>query len=125
MAKVLASYDNPAWQSYAAVTENPYGKGRAWYLGCYFSPDHLEQFVREVVVKALPAIRPHEEVFPRIIRSGYNESGHRLTYYLNYSAQQQSFVYAGEAAMELTTGREVSYGERLVLEPWGVQIVEQ
>ena len=31
-AKVLASYDNPAWQPYAAVTENVYGKGKAWYL---------------------------------------------------------------------------------------------
>lgn len=124
-AKVLASYDNSAWQSYAAVTENSYGKGRAWYLGCYFSPDHLEQFVREVIAKALPAIRPHEEVFPRIIRLGYNESGHRLTYYLNYSAQQQSCTYAGEAATELTTGRGVSHGDCLVLEPWGVQIVEQ
>ena len=81
--------------------------------------------MREVIAKALPAIRPHEEVFPRIIRSGCNESGHRLTYYLNYSAQQQNFTYAGEAATELTTGRGVSHGDCLVLEPWGVQIVEQ
>jgi beta-galactosidase len=124
-AKVLASYDNPAWQPYAAVTENVYGKGKAWYLGCYFSPSHLEQFVRSVIAKALPVIRPCDEVFPRIIRTGYNAAGHRLTYYLNYSDTEQSIAYAGRAAKELTTGRHVEDGTALKLAPWGVRIVEE
>lgn len=124
-AKVLASYDNPAWQPYAAVTENVYGKGKAWYLGCYFSPSHLEQFVRAVIAKALPAIRPYDAVFPRIIRTGYNAAGHRLTYYLNYSDTEQSIAYAGRAAKELTTGRHVEDGTALKLAPWGVRIVEE
>ena len=64
-------------------------------------------------------------MFPRIVRTGYNAAGHRLTYYLNYSDTEQSIVYAGRAAKELTTGRRVEDGNAFTLRPWGVRIVEE
>ncbi|MBQ9273789.1 MAG: beta-galactosidase [Succinivibrio sp.] len=123
--KVVAYYDNPAWDGYAAVTENYCSHGRAWYLGCYFSPEHLQNFVREVIAKAVPGIRPHPETFPVIIREGVNEAGHKLTYYLNYSAVKQTASYSGSEATELTAGRALHDGDKVTLEPWGVQIVEE
>ncbi|MCQ5204196.1 beta-galactosidase trimerization domain-containing protein, partial [Mordavella massiliensis] len=33
-AKVLATYDHH-WKSYAAITENKFGQGMTWYLGCW------------------------------------------------------------------------------------------
>jgi beta-galactosidase len=123
-ANVLASYDNPAWNGYAAVTENTYGKGKAWYLGCYFSPAHLKKFVKDVIAKDLPAIRPYKEKFPLIIRTGYNAAGHKLTYYLNYSAKEQRVHYKGREATELTSGQSLAGNDTLTLAPWGLQIVE-
>lgn len=123
-AKVLAVYDNPAWTGYAAVTENVYGKGKAWYLGCYFSPAHLEEFVRETLAEELPAIRPYKETFPKIIRTGYNADGHKLTYYLNYSDKEQTVRYEGSSATELTSKKPVAEGDTLTLAPWGLQIIE-
>ena len=124
-AKALASYDHPAWQAFAAVTENTYHKGKAWYLGCYFSPARLEEFVREVIAPAVPGLRPHGETFPLIVRSGQNARGHKLTYYLNYSPAEQQAIYTGGQAMELTENHQVSPGDTLTLAPWGVQIVEE
>lgn len=124
-ATVLAAYDNPAWKGYAAVTENNYGKGKAWYLGCYFSQANMDKFVRSVIAKALPDICPYEEVFPLIIRSGNNAAGNKLTYYLNYSDKAQELRYIGNKAVELTGNRELKAGEMLTLEPWGVQITEE
>lgn len=124
-AKVLATYDNPAWEQYAAVTENDYGRGKAWYLGCYFSPANLEGFVRTTLAEALPDIFPQGETFPVIIRRGYNAAGHKLTYYLNYSAQEQQAMHKGAPATELTTGQTVGTNEAVKLLPWGVKITEE
>ncbi len=124
-ARTLASYEHPAWQEFAAVTENTYHKGKAWYLGCYFSPANLEKFVREVIASALPNLRPHKESFPLIVRRGQNSLGNKLTYYLNYSPEEQRTNYKGDKAVELTKNRPVSSGDTLTLAPWGVQIVEE
>lgn len=124
-AKVLAAYSTPAWQEYAAVTENDYRQGKAWYLGCYFSPDKLEQFIRQVIVKELPDICPYEEKFPCIIRTGTNEAGHRLTYYLNYSDQERSVTYKGNPAAELTSSLKIGPADTLHLAPWDAKVIEE
>lgn len=123
-AKVLAFYDSCEWKNYAAVTENVYGKGKAWYLGCYFSADNLERFVRRIIGKTIMNICPYKEKFPIIIRTGYNAAGNQLTYYLNYSAKQQEVVYAGKNATELIDALYLKPGRKITLPPWGVKVVE-
>lgn len=124
-ATTLASYDHPVWKKYAAVTENQYGKGTAWYLGCYFSPVNLEKFVQKIIATALPNISIHKEKFPLIIRTGQNAKGNQLTYYLNYSDKEQQTIYTGKNAIELTANHSITAGNTITLPPWGVKIIEE
>lgn len=124
-SRVLATYSIPAWHGYAAVTENDYRQGKSWYLGCYFSPTKLEKFIRQIIVKELPDICPHEEKFPCIIRTGTNKVGHKLTYYLNYSNKEQSIIYKGKDALELTSNLEISHDTTLLLQPWDARVIEE
>lgn len=48
-AQVLYRYDDPFYQNYAAVTMNPWGRGRAYYLGTSLERKLLEEVLREAM----------------------------------------------------------------------------
>ena len=69
-------------------------------------------------------ITPADSTFPVIQRKGRNEAGHLVTYYLNYSAEEQSAVHPYSDGTELFSGEPVKCGEEIRLPAWGVKIVE-
>lgn len=122
-AKVLADYDHNVWKDYAAVTENEWGKGKAWYLGCYFTQDQMNDFVHSIIAPELPHNQQQPQ-FPIIIRQGRNEFDRQLTYILNYSSQEQIITYQGNAGTELLNEQGIQHGDQLQLKPWDVKIIE-
>lgn len=123
-AKVLVSYDHPAWKDYAAVTMNQHGRGTAVYIGCMTSSEVLKNIIQYTYKHAGLWTADQQAEFPVIIRSGVNQSGKKVRYYFNYSSQEIQTEYRHGRGLELLTGSKVEPGERISLKPWGIAIVE-
>jgi beta-galactosidase len=123
-AEALAWYDHPHWGAYAAVTENRYGNGTATYIGCIPSAQVMGKVI-ERACKAAGLWGPDQDLrFPLIMKSGTNEAGQKIRYFLNYSNESISFRYSYEDGTELLSGRKVCKEEQIELDRWGIAIVE-
>ena len=121
--ETLVSYVHPSWGRFAAVTRNFYGKGEAIYLGCFGSNAFLAAVIRRAAEDA--GIELPREQFPLIIRKGENKDGRKITYILNYSANEQR-VSCPADGIELTHGmKSVQRGQELTLRPWDLAITEE
>ena len=122
-ARILAGIGHPAWGAYAAITENDFGKGTAIYAGCLMNDAWTKALVRHALTRAgIPA--PHADLYPVVVKSGVNEAGNRIMYYLNFSGISRS-VTCESGGLELLSSGEVSPGALLDLAPWDLRIVEQ
>ena len=121
-ARVLVSYEHDNWKKHAAVTANQYKNGMAVYIGCGLEQSVLKKVLTYFLTQSRVEIP--KENYPVILRKGYNNLGHIVTYYLNYSNQEQQVVYEGAAAVELLSGKKISSTETMTLPPWGVCILE-
>ena len=121
-AEVLAFYDHYNWKSYAAVTKNEYGKGKAVYVGCMTGNTVLERLLDDLLKEA--GVERAGERFPVIVRKGKNDFGRTIRFYLNYSAQRQTADCGPSDSRELLSGRELKRRETFVIEPWGVKILD-
>lgn len=122
-ATVVARYQHPAWERYAAITRNAYGEGEVSYIGFMPSDALAERILADAAKRAgvdVPAAR-----FPLIMRSGTLRNGNRVRYLLNYSAQAQPVPFGLAAGTELLTSQRVGAAAPLQLPPWGVAIVEE
>ena len=118
-AKVLARYnDKSNWGKYAAVTENNYGRGKAWYIGCHFSQSALENFIPTVLKSAGIYSSQNNLHFPIIQRSGVNQYGKNVYYFFNYSNDNQTLRYDYGKGKELTDDKQISSGTQLNLKAW-------
>lgn len=122
-AKALASYEHSQWGSYAAITENHYGKGTAVYLGCHFDAAVLKDLLTYLVKYAdiaLPA-----EQYPVIIKRGINDYNKELTYYFNYADEPATVTWHGKDATLLLQDKAVKDGDRITIEGWNFLIIEE
>lgn len=124
-AKAIATYDHPAWNHYAAVTKNSYGKGTSLYLGTLFSDELLESILRAYLSETgCQTVIGDDLHFPLILKRGQNELGKELFYYFNYSGETQTVTHVGNAGIELLSEKNVASQEMLTLAPWDLAIVE-
>lgn len=119
-ATVLASYNNH-WKEYAAITENNYGKGMAWYLGCWANEEVVDRLTSYIISK-LNLQNTYNTQFPLIVKSASQEDGHMIDFIFNYSDCEQSLTlpFAGK---ELIDDQLVK--EQLTIPAWGVKILER
>lgn len=122
-AEVLAYYDHSVWGKYAAITKNNYGKGTALYIGCFTSPELTEKII-EREINSIDLIEREPQHFPIIVKSGVNQNGSHIRYYLNYSPRPVNVSYTHNAGTELLLDTPVSQNSILSLEAWGVKIIE-
>ena len=121
-ANVLAWYQHQAWAPYAAVTENHWGKGKAYYIGCRFDDEAFEMLLHYIASEAdIPLSEVH---FPVVIKKGKNDFGRKIYYYLNYSGQVQSVKYNGLDGIDLLHNQIIQRNDTITLEPWDVRIIE-
>lgn len=122
-AKVLASYDCSNWSGYAAVTANRYGKGNAVYIGCMMDEALLEQVFLSAFEEA-GIIRSYKEKFPIIVRQGINDFGKRVSFFLNYSGQEQKAV-SEKSGTDILSGSRIEAEDDICIPGWGVRIIEE
>lgn len=122
-AKVVARYDHPVWNQYAAITENAYGKGLATYVGFMPSDELMGKILEDAVRKAGLWGADQEIAFPVVTKSGSNRQRKLVRYYFNYSARTASFRYPHGTGKDLLSGLAVPGGSQQQLSPWGVMIV--
>jgi len=124
-AKVLAWYDHPVWNKYAAITQNEYGKGTATYVGCVTSSAITAKVIRNVLEKANLWGTDQQIAWPVVVKSGINQNGKAIHYLFNYSADVSRQTYPYKTGKELLGNKPVESNTVLELEPWGVKIIEE
>ena len=122
-ARVLASYDHYAWNKYAAVTRNDYGKGTCIYLGCMTSSAYLKALIGALWQEKGLSDWKQDYAFPLVLTEGTNQEGKRLTWYLNYAKEPQRCI-CPQGGTELLSGETYAPGQEIVVGGWDLRIVE-
>lgn len=126
-AQPLAMYGHSVWNRYCAAACHSYGKGLALYLGTIFGEETLVPMLEDFFQRA--GIRREcsaftDAAYPVAVKQGINDSGNRITCFLNYSDLCQTAVWKAGNALELRSGNHIQSNETLELLPWGVLILE-
>ena len=122
-AEVLLRYVHPYWKTYAAATRNAFGDGVGYYIGCGCDADTRWLILQEALQDAQVEI-PQEQ-YPLICRTGTNDGGKRIIYYLNYSGETSSFIYHGAGGTELLSGKKLTFGQKWQIAAWDLCIIEE
>ena len=123
-ADILAEYDHPFWKGYAALTEHSFGEGKAIYAGCLMTDSCTEKLVTHAARTAGLQEEPKCH-FPVVIKSGVNQYGRKVHYYLNYSGTEQTQAYRHNKGKELLSGKAYDSDMIISLQPWQVCIFEE
>ena len=123
-ANVLAWYKHDSWKNYAAVTQNRFGKGTAFYIGCMTSESMLREILRHVLREVNLEHLLSDIKWPVAVRKGRNQAGNLIRFYFNYSAREQSVNHKWENGRDILSEDTVEKGEEILLSPWGVRILE-
>jgi beta-galactosidase len=59
------------------------------------------------------------------VKHGTSNNGKPTHYFLNYSGEAQSFVYAYADGTDLLTGKRVAHSASLSLQPWDLTVVQE
>jgi beta-galactosidase len=123
-AKPLAYYDHPFFGSWPAITRNQFGSGTLTYEGTFLSDTLQQDLVRDVLADAhLAAPSP---LPPHLIeKSGVNDLGKTIHYFLNYSSSPQTFSYSQRSGTDLLTGKSIAASQSVNLAPWDLVIIEE
>lgn len=120
---VWAYYSHKFYNEHAAVVHNRFGEGTATYIGCHMDNESLENVIERVLEVA--GIPERNIKFPLIRKEGINDFGKKISFYLNYSSNEISFFYEGNAGTELLTGRPAGMDETVTVKPWDLVIIEE
>jgi len=124
-AKSLAFYDHIYIDKYPAITINNYGDGTLLYEGCMVSDSIQEKILKQELERA-GLLSPDQEIhWPLITKSGVNNDGNTIRYYYNYTSKSQKIIYPHSQSIDLLSEQRVESNEELIIEPWGVLILEE
>ncbi len=124
-AQALAYYDHPFFGKYPAITRNKFGIGTLTYEGTVLS-DKLQERVLLEVLQIAGLTGPDQQLPAAVrVKHGTNQQGKTIHYYLNYSSEPQTLVYAYRAGEDLLTQSAVASSQKLTLKPWDLAIVEE
>lgn len=124
-AESLADYEHKYWGGYAGITRNKYGKGTAYYLGCYVSKTILKEIFRRAAEDARIWKEAMEYQWPVIIRSGQNQYGKDLHYVLHYSEKEEEITCPYEKVKDLLSGEIFHKADIMRLKDWDVKVLEE
>ena len=124
-AEVWATYDNPYWGEYAAITYNKFGKGSVAYIAGHPTMEVMKQTISKYAGLCGLHTDDNDVSFPVIIRKGTNEKGKTVRYYLNYSPAPVTVNYAHGKAKELFSGKNINKGDSFTINRWDLAIFEE
>ncbi len=122
-ANVIAHYEHPYWEQFAAITEHSYGEGYAFYIGCYTDKLVLKDIYRKALKTAELEIPKREA--PVVIRSGVNKEGRQVHYIFNYSAAHREMICTYERVRDLLTDAVYENNAKISLKDWDVKVLEE
>ena len=124
-AKSRALYDDPFFGKYPAVTENKFGKGSFIYEGCLLTDDVQTRIVANKALEIGLLKKGEEITYPIVVKSGTNDTGKTIHFYLNYSGEQQKVIYRFNNGRDIIDNKPVVNGDNFILLPWDLKIVEE
>ena len=117
-AKVLAKYANEFYQGTAAITENQYGQGKAWYVGTKLDHAGLTQLFNHIVlaadIESLVAAGNQLEVTKRITKDGKE-----LYFVLNMSNDERELPEKFAGYQDILTNQPA----HKQMKAWDVQVL--
>ena len=117
-AKVLASYADEFYAGTAAITENDYGKGKAWYVGTKLGHQGLTQLFKHIVletgVESLVCDSHKLEVTKRV-----TADGKKLYFVLNMSNEERELPNKFADYEDILTGEKAKSS----MKGWDVQVL--
>ncbi|MGN1141918.1 MAG: beta-galactosidase trimerization domain-containing protein, partial [Oliverpabstia sp.] len=120
-AKALSLYEKDFYADTPVITENSYGKGKAYYIGTRPEADFLKIFLREKMdeagVKNILETVPGVEVTERVKKK------RSFWFVMNHEEEERSMVLT-ENRRDLLTGKSYKKNEKIVLPPKEVMILE-
>lgn len=122
-AESLADYEHKYWGKYAGITYHTYGRGCAYYIGCFTAKDILKEIYEKAVCDAKIKTEAMECSWPAIIRSGENQHKKKLHYMLHYSQEDKEIPCPYEQVTDLISGETFHKGDRIYLRDWDVKIL--
>ncbi len=141
---MLASYEHYAWKDYAAITRHAFGKGDAEWIATLLDADTIRAVLREAVEHAGVVDAGAALAGQVTVRRGTNARGERVTYLLNYSADEVTVaspvagdvvvapeVVGGDGELDetanadiaLKAGSRVAVGDELEIGPWNLVVI--
>ena len=117
------NYDHKYWGRYAGLTENAYGKGCAFYIGCFTSKEILKKIYRKAYAKAKETVPAFE--WPVIVRSGINAKNDTIHYLLHYSEEECEITSPYDHTVDLLSGKEYQKGDTIHLTDWDVCVLKE
>ncbi len=124
-ATPVAFYDHPFFGKYPALTRNAYGKGSLTYEGTVLSDALQEKVVADVLKRA--GVAPIDPGLPAKVRARHvvSRDGKPIHFYLNFSPEPQSFLYAHGASTDLLADEPVAAQQRITLGPWDLAVIRE
>lgn len=123
-AEVLAGYEHKYWGTYAGITRNSRGEGKAYYIGCYTDKDVLKDILRKAAEDAGVCTEAAQYAWPVTVRQGVNQYGRGIHYLFNYSEDEREAVCVWDSVKDLLTGECFRRGDRIMLKDWAAVILE-
>lgn len=120
--KALATYNHPYWGKYAAITENQYGKGNAFYAGSYLNQQSITDLYKYILKKIGLWTSRQEQKFPIINKQLITKDNTVLDFYFNYSNQEQTVTYCSKNGQSIMNDLSEKQGDTFTLKPWGLQV---
>ncbi|WP_203637653.1 beta-galactosidase [Levilactobacillus wangkuiensis] len=122
--KPLAMYDHPYWGKYAAITENAFGKGHAFYVGTYLNDESMRVLYQYILKQSGLWTSRQEQRFPIINKQLIEENGNVLDFYFNYSNDNQQVTFESQAGTEIHDESKQTKDGQFTLAPWTVKVFE-
>lgn len=122
-AKTLAAYEHKYWGAYAAMTRHAYGRGAAWYIGCYTDKAVLKNLLTGAAADA--GLAEPVARWPVTVRTARAADGRALHFVLHYSQQEETLPCPWAEAADLLTGETFRRGQPMPLTDWAVRILAE
>lgn len=122
--KALAMYNHAYWGQYAAITENEFGQGHAYYVGTFLDETTIASLYRYILKQNNLWTVRQEQTFPIINKVLATAEDTQLDFYFNYSQESQKVTFNSDAGHELRDHSTLTKGQQFELAPWSVKIFE-
>lgn len=121
-AREVASYESDFYAGMPVLTENEFGKGKAYYVGARSNEEFYKKYLGDICESL--GIRPVAKTPEGIEATArYNDNGEFL--FLLNNTQEEKEIVMEEAGTDLLTDQVYAKGDTLTLEKYGVAIVKR